>query len=176
MMQIATVSGMSKANMRELFNQAVAGEPDYYHYYRLYANYLQTKWAGAPGEAVAFAKTSADSVGGQKGDFIYFELASLLTCGCGSGSDTIAQFSWDRVKSGYSAMEGLYGSSMLKRNRMALMATRVGDVVMAQKMFGEIGESWDAEIWRSKWDFDRSKAAALAGQRLQIGTATGQGY
>jgi len=83
--------------------------------------------------------------------------------------------SWPRIKSGYEAMENLYGTSMLKRNRMAMMASQAGDVAMAQKMFQEIGESWDPAVWHSQAIFVRAKAAALAGQSSRPGVTNLQG-
>jgi hypothetical protein len=89
--------GWEKAQARELFEQAVAFEPDYYHYYREYAYYLLPKWEGQPGDVEAFAKETYEKVGGQYGAYLYFEIASLVTCQCDSDDSDMENLSWPRV-------------------------------------------------------------------------------
>ncbi len=80
MQQLAIAQGWNRSQARQLLDQAVAFEPDYYHYYREHANYLLPKWYGEPGEAEAFAEEASNKVGGQEGKFVYFEIASLIMC------------------------------------------------------------------------------------------------
>src|SRR5262249_15086216 len=44
MEEVATAQGWDRAQARALFDEATAFEPTYYHYYRVYANYLMPKW------------------------------------------------------------------------------------------------------------------------------------
>lgn len=159
-MQLALGAGLDKPRMEALFRKAITAEPDYYHYYRYYANYLQEKWYGAPGEAIAFAERSAREVGGEKGDFIYFEIATVLGCDCADGSD-LPKMSWQRIKAGYAALESLYGTSTLKRNRMAFLAVKINDPRTARKMFDEIGENWEPAVWRSVSRFQSARGAVM---------------
>ncbi len=173
LMQIGLLSGFGKPQMQQIFQKAIAAEPDYYHYYRLYANYLQTKWYGAPGEVVAFAGRSADQIGGPKGDFVYFEIASLLGCECGDPSE-LPHFDWPRVKSGYAAMERMFGTSVLKQNRMASMAVTMKDFETARSLFREIGNNWDRGVWRSEQRFRKAQALVSATQNDNTKDATGR--
>jgi hypothetical protein len=100
MQQIALEQGWEKAQARELFEQAIAFEPDYYHYYREYAYYLLPKWEGQPGDVEAFAKEMYEKVGGQYGAYLYFEIASLVTCQCDSNDSDMENLSWPRIKEG----------------------------------------------------------------------------
>ena len=136
-------------------------EPEFYHVYRLYANYLQPKWYGNDGEAEAFAEEISRRLGGREGDFVYFEIGSVLNCApCGNGSSGF-KLSWPRIKDGYWAMEHLYGTSNLKTNRFAFMAVKAGDKTAATKVFSEIGDKWDKARWNRKQAFDAARDWAM---------------
>lgn len=77
MQTVALAQGWDKSQTRELLEQAVTFEPNYYHFYREHANSLQTKWYGDEGELESFAEEVSDRVGGPKGDVLYFEITSL---------------------------------------------------------------------------------------------------
>jgi len=129
--------------------------------YRLYANYLEPKWYGTEGEAEAFAEQISRRLGGKEGDFVYFEIASLLNCPpCGTGSPGF-KLSWPRVKDGYSAMERLYGTSNVKMNRFAFMAVKAGDQSTAKEIFSAIGEKWDRPTWRREVEFITARDWAM---------------
>lgn len=59
MMQVSNAEGWDPTQERELFDQAVAFEPSYYHFYRRYANYLLPQWYGQPGDVRAFGEEIA---------------------------------------------------------------------------------------------------------------------
>ena len=161
MQQIALGGGWTKQEAKDLFQQAVAFEPDYYHYYREYAYYLLPKWYGEPGEAEAFAEQVSSSVSGPKGKFLYFEIASLLTCQCDSTDTDMENLSWPKIKEGYAAMGQLYGSSNLKRNRYAHMAVEAGDKAAAREAFSEIGDDWTHEVWHNDRTYENAKSWAM---------------
>jgi hypothetical protein len=50
--------------------------PQYYPGYSLMANYLLLRWGGRDGELEAYARRSADALGGDEGDFLYARLLS----------------------------------------------------------------------------------------------------
>ena len=56
---------------RALLEQAVKFEPEYYYYYRLFANSIQPKWGGEEGEVETFLQESSDRIGGDAGDILY---------------------------------------------------------------------------------------------------------
>ena len=157
MQHVALAQGWDKSLARELMEQAVQFEPDYYAYYREFAYYLEPKWYGAKGEADAFAEEISNRVGGKEGAFLYFEIASLLTCQCGQDPTHMKYLSWPKIKEGYAALGELYGLSNLKRNRYAYMASRVGDKATTREAIAEIGDNWVQETWYSH---DRYQAVA----------------
>jgi hypothetical protein len=159
MIEIALQQDWDRQKRRALFQQAVAQQPDFYHYYREYANGLQTKWGGAEGEVQTFATESANAVGGKQGDFLYFELASLVNCSC-NDTLTLSGMSWPRIQRGFAAMQELYGVSDLKLNRYAMLALKAHDFEQAVTLFDRIGNHWDPSVWNEQARFERAKAAA----------------
>jgi len=161
MVQVARQQGWSQARTRTLVDESVSFAPDFYHVYRYYADYLQPKWYGNEGDAEAFADGISRRIGGEEGAFVYFEIATVLNCGpCGGSYDSV-QLSWPKIKQGYVALQHLYGTSNLKMNRFALMATKVGDKSAAKETFAAIGERWDEEVWRSKQTFEAARTWAM---------------
>lgn len=160
MQHVALGQGWDKSSARELFEQAVAFEPGYYHFYREYTYYLLPKWYGRPGEAEAFAAEVSKRVSGPEGRFIYFEIASLITCQCDSNESHMEKLSWPTIKEGYAALGQLYGLSTLKTNRFAHMAYEAGDQTAAREAFATIGDDWDHQVWRSSANFESAKVWA----------------
>ena len=143
----------------QAFREGVAMEPDYAYLYKDYANYILPKWEGKPGEAASFAAKSADGIGGQRGDELYFQIASTLL-GRSNGDFEARQLDWARIQRGAAAIEGSFGASNGERNEMARMATKFGDVSVAKVEFAEIGDRWSASVWKSRGQFDRAREAA----------------
>jgi hypothetical protein len=161
MMLVATSQGWSKAKTRALVDESIANEPDFYHVYRLYANYLQPKWYGEPGESVQFAKDISQRLGGDEGEFVYFEIATLLGCNtCGDFSN-LPLLSWPRIKEGHAALERLYGTSKLKQNRFAFLAFAYHDKEAAGEAFKSIGDEWEPKVWGRQSTFQSAKQWAL---------------
>jgi hypothetical protein len=160
--QVALGQGWSKAQARELFEQAVAFEPTYYHYDREYAYYLLPKWYGSEGESKAFGAEIADRVGGQQGDYLYFEVASVNVCSCESDKPSMENLSWPRIQSGYRALKQLYGVSDLKANRYALMAYAEDDKTAAREAFAIVGDDRSDGVWRNQAHFEDVKTWALS--------------
>lgn len=154
MQTVAIAQGWDKAQARELVEQASASEPGYYHYYREYANFLQPRWYGEEGEVEAFAEETSNRVGGPEGDFLYFEIASLLACQCDPDTNALQNMSWPKIKQGYAALEQLYGVSNLKRNRFASMAVKSGDKPAAREALADIGDNWEKSVWVSNAKFE----------------------
>jgi hypothetical protein len=162
MQTVALAEGWDKSQARELMDQAVAFEPDFYHFYREHANSLQTKWYGDEGELESFAEEVSDRVSGDKGDMLYFEITSLKACQCDAQQDVLQNMSWPRIKRGYAALERTYGVSSLKRNRFTSMAVKAGDKAAARNEFVEMGADWDKDIWRSSEKFESAKSWAMS--------------
>jgi hypothetical protein len=159
MQSLLRSAGIEKPKMHELFEAAIAFEPTYNDFYREQATYLLPKWAGEPGEAEAFAEETYKRVGGKEGAFLYFEIASTIYCDCANEPQPL-KLSWKRIQEGYAYMSATYGTSNLKRNRMASLALQAHDRAVAHEMFAHIGNAWDPDTWRSKARFEQVKTWA----------------
>ncbi|HUA00052.1 MAG TPA: hypothetical protein VMB02_06955 [Candidatus Aquilonibacter sp.] len=159
MQHVAVAQGWSKTQAKQLLDAAIAFEPTYYHYYRVYANFLLPRWYGDPGEVQAFAEQISDQIGGQQGKFMYFEIATVIVCGCDMPSDRaqLQVLSWPKIKDGYAALGSLYGYSNSKTNRFGYMAYIEQDRSAAQAAFSAIGDDWSQDVWESKLDFLNAK-------------------
>ena len=156
-MQVVALSqGWKKDDARELFESAYAFEPLNYAYARRYANYLLPKWYGDPGDAEAFGQEIADRVGGEQGDYLYFQVASVVACQCGAVQGELSRMSWPRIRKGYAALNDLYGDSALAENRYAIMAYETSDKPTALEAFAQIGDNWDKDVWQDRVYFDRA--------------------
>lgn len=138
---------------RAMFEKAAAFEPEYQYYYGVRADHLLPKWGGNDSDAADFAAEAADRLGGKKGDMIYYQIGSLVSCGC-ANDRLLNGMSWPRIKKGYAAVEELYGFSLENLNKMAFMAAMAGDAEYAEAALTRIGESWVPETWRTRKYFD----------------------
>jgi hypothetical protein len=161
MQAVALAEGWDKAQARELFDQASAFEPAYYHYYREYANFLLPKWYGEDGETQAFADEVLKRVSEPDAFIIYYEIAGLMACQCDKDRDSLDGISWPKVKVGYAALVRRNGTSSLKVNRFAYMTFVANDKPAAHDPFAEIGDSWNHQVWRNQLNFETARAWAL---------------
>lgn len=166
MFDVALAQGWDKSQAKVLMDSAIAFQPSYYHVYRQYANYLLPKWYGEQGEAQAFAEQVSTQLGGQQGEFVYFEIASTIVCGCDAASDRaqLEGLDWARIKGGYATLNHLYGYSTLKANRLAYMAYLQQDKQTAQAAFATIGDNWTPGVWETNANFLSAKAWAESSQ------------
>jgi hypothetical protein len=173
-MQMVSINqGWPVTEARALFEQAYKFEPEYYIYARDLAMLLLPKWGGEAGDTEKFVEETANRLGGDKGDILYFQVAAAdyVICGC----DNDPQLSWDRIKQGFEASEKRNGVSMLNLNRIAYLASYFGrrDPIYAEKIFIRIGDQWDEKTWRSRENFEKMKqwisaVAPAATQELVI--------
>ena len=161
MMQVSNAEGWDPAQERELFDQAVAFEPSYYHFYRRYANYLLPQWYGQPGDVESFANEIAAHRQEPESSIFYFEIVGTLSCYCEKGMEALSQTSWPRTKQGYANMQRLYGTSNLKANRFAFLAFVAHDKSAAREAFASITAP-ELGIWNSEEVFEGIRAWADA--------------
>lgn len=171
MQSVAQSQGWDKDTMRALFEEASKFEPGYYYYARMLANALQPKWSGEPGDSEKFVQETADRIGGDEGDILYFQVGAKLICGC----EDEPQLSMERMRRGFEASEKHYGVSMLNLNKIAFVASfsKAPDAVVADKAFSRIGDQWDKETWQTKESFDAEKMmmANVAKQAVKVRAA-----
>jgi hypothetical protein len=165
MQNIAEAQGWDASRHDELLKEAIALAPDYYYIYRMHADHLLPKWSGQDGDASTFAKASADRVGGDKGDMLYFQIAAIIVCPC--QEPEFRYMSWPRLQKGSALLEKQYGASMTNLNLLALMATQNNDSVVADAAFKRIGDNWDRAAWSNKAFFNQNKAIAEQFAQIQ---------
>jgi hypothetical protein len=159
MMFVAVDEGWDKKRMRELFDKAAAFEPDYYHYYRQYANYLLPQWYGQPGDVQAFAEEVAQRVPDPNGSMLYFQIVSTLSCYCQEGIQGLMRTSYPKLRLGYRSITQYFGASNLNANRFAFMAMMFRDQPSVQEAFADIS-SMEPEVWNSEDVFNEAKHMA----------------
>jgi hypothetical protein len=166
MEQVAQGQSWDLSQLNGLLNQAVAFEPDYQYYYRVYAYLLQPKWFGQEGDAARFAEDTANKTGGDSGDILYFQITNKVLCACNESE--FGHFSWPRLQKGFAALEKEYGPSLINENAFALMATKSSDWVAADPAFKQIGDSWNQDLWRTQDWFKQMRDAAAQYAPIQV--------
>jgi hypothetical protein len=146
MQSIALSDGWDKPQARELFDQAVAFEPDIYNYYRNYAVYLLPQWYGEPGEVQAFAEETAKRVPEPKGSIFYFDILSSLAYNIPDSIRGLLTTSYPKLREGYLNNSRLYGASNLTANRFAFMASIFKDKPAARDAFATL-TARETQIW-----------------------------
>jgi hypothetical protein len=153
--------GWDKDHFRELLDQAVAFEPEYYHYYRAYANYILPQWYGEPGELQAFAAEASSKIPEPNGSMIYFRMIGSIACYCQEAMEELAKVDYAKFRLGYTNVTKLYGASNLNANRFAYMASIFHDQASAREAFAEI-RSMQREVWYKQEVFDGARQWANA--------------
>src|SRR5262249_29373224 len=158
MQMVAKNEGWGQSEARELLDQAVAFEPDYYPYYRFYSIYLLPHWYGNPGDIQALVDEAAAKHPEPEGSMLYFRIMSTLACYCGENPDQLKAADWRKLQLGFANIEQTYGLSDLNINRFAEMAFVFGDKAVARDAFSRITErnedAWlDVQSlqWATNW-------------------------
>jgi len=159
MMQVSNGQGWDRTQERALFDQAVAFEPSYYHFYRRYANYLLPQWYGQAGDVQAFGDEIAANHPEPESSMLYFEIVGTLTCYCQTSMDALSKTSWPRTKQGYANLEHLYGTTNLNANRFAFLAYVAKDKSAANEAFASITAP-DLDVWTNNQVFESARTWA----------------
>jgi len=156
MMIVGLAQNWDKARIRDVFEHGIQFEPEYFRLYKQMANYLLPKWDGKPGEAVAFATSSADQVGGDQGDAVYFHIANAVI-GKNGKNFGVKEMDWPRIQRGYQVITAQYGSTRWLKNKLAYFAYEFRDAAVARQQFELIGNHWDRGIWHDRERFDSAR-------------------
>jgi hypothetical protein len=173
MLTVGLAEGWDKARMQALFDEGTAFEPGYLYLYREYANYLLPKWEGQPGDAAKFATAMADKLGGDDGDLIYFDVATVVIKR-GNGGIPTQQMDWARIKRGALVLDKRYGQSRQTTNQLAFMAYKYQDAALAGQLFRSIGDRWAPAVWKEKANFERARNWAARASGGTDGTDAGK--
>jgi hypothetical protein len=152
MQEIGHNEGWDKEHFRELFEQAIAFEPGYYHYYRAYANYLLPQWYGEPGDLLAFAEEISERTPEPNGSMAYFWMVGSIACYCQEAMNELPKASYPKLKQGHSKVVKLFGESNLNANRFAFMAATFKDQASAHEAFAAI-QAMEPQIWYNEQVF-----------------------
>lgn len=161
MLFVALDEGWDKARTRELFDQATAFEPDYYHFYRQYANYLSPQWYGEAGDIRALAEEVSSKLPEPHGSILYFYTVSILTCYCQEAMQALPQVSYAKAKQGYDNITRLFGASNLVANRFAFVAATFRDQSGAHAAFAAINKM-EPGVWYTEQIFNGAREWANA--------------
>jgi hypothetical protein len=161
MMEVVLAEGGNRDRMRKVLDDGTRFEPGYYYLYIQYANYLLPRWYGQEGDASKFARTSADAVGGNAGDILYFQIASVLISRP-NDDFPFHEMDWQRLQRGYQALLAQYGSTGSIENRLAFMAWKFQDSAVAHRQFTMIGDNWNPGVWEERSYFDRARDWAVS--------------
>lgn len=158
MLNVAQGQNWSLEKETALFERAVKFEPEFPSYYRVHAILLLPKWSGTEGDAARFAQESADRIGGEDGDILYFQIGTKIVCACQDPDGK--RFSWPRLQKGFAALEQKYGTSLLNVNYFGMMAMNFNDWVAAEPAFERIGDNWSEDVWITDQWFKQSRDSA----------------
>ena len=160
MQTVALAQNWDKDRAEALFQKAIQFEPDYLYFYKSHANYLLPKWDGDEGDAAAFAKRSADAIGGAKGDYIYFQIG-MVVADAKSGANG-GGLDWARIQRGYRAQRELFGRNMNGDvNHLAFFAWRFQDRAVARQALAQIGDKWSKNVWKTRKRFEQVRTWAM---------------
>jgi hypothetical protein len=137
---VAHNAGWDKAHFRELFDRAVAFPPNYYHYYRAYANYILPQWYGGPGELQDFADEGSSRVHEPNASTLYFQIMTPVVCYCAEAMKALPKIEYLKFKQGCANVTRLFGALNLNANRLAFVATMFKDQEGAQEAFADISK------------------------------------
>ncbi len=161
MLIVALYEGWSKEQAHELFEQASAFEPGFYHYYRQYAWYLMPQWYGKPGDIQAFGEEILKRIPEPDGSMLYFQIMSTMACYCEEATKELPHANYPVLRRGYGNITHYYGVSNLNANRFAFMASTFRDQLSAREAFGSI-DTMDSKIWYEESVYESYRAWAEA--------------
>ena len=128
------------------------------YFYKARTNYLLPKWYGKPNDATEFARQAADRAGGELGDSLYWEMATvLLKRGNGDLTPLVEKMDWARIQRGYQTLESRYKTNRRERNELAFMAYKFKDRPAAEQQFASIGGDWSRGVWRDRNFFEKAR-------------------
>lgn len=145
------LSGEDQQRYDEIFAEAVREYPSYTPLYCMKVWRLEEKWYGERGDWEAFAKESADRVGGEEGDIFYARLIwyvhDMRTYG-----NPVAEsaMDWERTKRGFEAIRRQYPDSLLALSEYCALSgfAPKGAQKQMRQLFDEIGNRVDLQTWK----------------------------
>ncbi len=130
------------------FHEAITTWPDYTQFYVSRAYYLLPRWYGAPGEWENDLEKSSDGIGGDDGDMLYARVVWSMQ---DFSTNIFKEYhvSWNRVNTGYGAIEKHFPDSLATENRAAHLAVLADDAEAARKYFDQTQGGVETNCWDS---------------------------
>jgi hypothetical protein len=121
---------------------------------------LEEKWYGERGDWEAFAKESADRLGGEEGDILYARLVWYVH-DTRLYSNPVAEsaLDWERTKRGFEAIRRQYPDSLLALSEFCALSgfAPMGARTQMRQLFDEIGNRVDLQTWKKVDLFVRNR-------------------
>ena len=160
LLMVAKGQGWSKEDARQALDKVFAIDPEYHEAYLVMAEFLLPRWHGEPGDLEAFADEAANRLGGDKGEELYFRIASGIWPYYGSAFFTQTEFDYQRIRTGGKALLMRYPEAFqtnLNRplNQLCRFACQAGDMALAHELFVDLGNNFWMHVWRSEEEFSR---------------------
>ena len=158
MQTIALGQGWSREEYDALFEEAIRHEPEFWIYHERKVNFLQPRWYGREGEAVAFVNSLPERFPDGVGQELYARLAwsgleeanaRLRASGGRYFPDMGMQ--WEPMKAGFERIRARFPQSNRMLNVYAIFAGKAGDWDTCNRLLLEIGDDFDMDLWAT-WD------------------------
>jgi WD40 repeat protein len=161
MQAIALGQGWKRDEYDRLFEEAVAREPSYYDYYFNKAYYLAPRWFGRSGEWERFAEDAASRYDKKEGLTLYARIAWSKDFLFGNIFRESA-IEWPKMRDGFLDIMKQWPDSAWNRNNFCRLACTAGDHATAARLFRELGEDLDYDVWHSRNQFQAASRWARA--------------
>ncbi len=145
-----------------LFDQAVAAEPTYYHYYFSRTSAELPRWGGGPDSWIDFAEEAARKYDPKEGLSIYTRVFWSHQGSVGGGFKN-PRIDWKKVRQGFRDIEKQYPDSNWNLNNFCHFACLAGDRETARELFARLGDAVSLPTWGSRPAFEGWRSWAQPG-------------
>ncbi|HXF09237.1 MAG TPA: hypothetical protein VN625_00530, partial [Desulfuromonadaceae bacterium] len=131
------------------FRDATEFDPEYVCAYAARALFLLPRWYGQQGEWEKELATSADKLGGDKGDMLYAQVVWHLHRSHTFQPDIFSEhrISWPRIDKGFNVIVHQFPDSLAAKNEHAYLAAVADDPMAARKYFDQTQGKADLSVW-----------------------------
>lgn len=160
LMRLARDQSWPRERMRALYDATIAKFPDYHNAHTRYAQLLEPRWFGRPGEREAFVESLLTTPGGTAGKIAYSMIAIDALWKRPQTGDLLkaSGLRWPEVREGFLLREARQGLSSVDLNILLALATYPADRQTARYAVDRIGEAWEPTLWKGRALFDRNVA------------------
>jgi hypothetical protein len=164
-MFVAMLDGPTREQYDTVFQEALKAFPAYTPFYFMKTWYLQERWYGKRGEWESFAATSADNIGGDKGDILYAQILwhvhDLRVYGNPIGESAVQ---WPRAQHGFEALRQQFPNSIFALSEYCSISgfAPSGARQLMRNLFTQVGNRVDLAVWTTTDLFLRDRRWACS--------------